>query len=284
MAQRFTDTDTEVIRRARRKRRDVIVLREDSDWLHEYSPRPKDMLSRMAHRGALIPIGAGRYAIPVIGSTSPDAKAWQPMLHARLASMGDYYLGGFSALVEHRLTDLSETTAFVVAGFWNSALAEGEMTVVDRPIRAAITRRAVFDDTLGIETVRMSRSEDYRRSDLNRTLVDCLWHPELSGTPEVWITAWGRAAARSVWDVDAICRYALALSPSVACRAGVLLEFLGEGQLAQAALSRARRPGRFTPLVARGVSGDGSQERSKDWNVIFNIPRERVEGWLSYGK
>ncbi|MEX2025355.1 MAG: hypothetical protein WD993_09835 [Thermoleophilaceae bacterium] len=282
MSQSFTTTDTAVIQRARRKRREVIVLREDVDWLREFSPSPKDMLRRMARRGALIRLGAGRYAIPVIGSDSPEFKAWQPMVHARLAPLGEYYLGGFSALAEHRLTDLSDPAAFVVAGFWHSALAAGRVAVVGRPLRAAITRRPVLTGELGIETVRLSRTETYRRSDPTRTLVDCLWHPRLCGTPETWITAWGRGATATL-DVDLACRYAAALGPSVACRVGLMLDLVGHGHIARDTLGHARRADRPTPLVAGDAIGD-AVERDPTWNVVLNVPRERVEGWLSYGK
>jgi predicted transcriptional regulator of viral defense system len=142
MSQSFTQTDTAVIQRARRKRREVLVLREDEDWLREYSPQPRDMLWRMAQRGALISLGAGRYAIPTIGTRSSDFKAWQPMLHARLAPHGDYYLAGLSALIEHRLTDISERTAFVVVGFAHRDIQDGRVSVSGRPLRAARTRRA----------------------------------------------------------------------------------------------------------------------------------------------
>jgi predicted transcriptional regulator of viral defense system len=282
MSQSFTPVDTAVIQRARRKRRDVIVLREDAEWLREYSTSPKDMVRRMAARGALIKLGAGRYAIPIIGSASPDYKAWQPMLHARLAPLGDYYLAGFSALAEHRLTDLSETRAFVIVGFHNSGIDSGRVDVAGRLLSSAATRRAVFVDKLGIETVRLSRTETYRRSDANRTLVDCLWHPELCGASETWITAWGRAA-RGVLNPETVCRYALALGPSVACRVGFMLDQLGHGEPAKRMLGGAVRSDRNAPLVARQPKTD-TAEIDPTWHVALNVSLERVQGWLSYGK
>ncbi len=138
--------------RARRKRRAVLVLREDSDWLREFHPRPKDLLLRMASRGALIKLGAGRYAIPTLGSDAAAYNAWQPMLHGRLAPLGDYYLGFFSALEEHRLTDLSEPFATVLVGFASRQLMDGQLVVAGRPLRAARTRRPVFAGDLGVES------------------------------------------------------------------------------------------------------------------------------------
>jgi predicted transcriptional regulator of viral defense system len=283
MPQSFTPTDTAVIQRARRKRREVIVLREDADWLREYSASPKDMVRRMARRGSLIRIGAGRYAIPTIGSASPDFKAWQPMLDARLAPLGDYYLGGLSALVEHRLTDLSASSAFVVAGFWHSALAAGDVTVAGRAVRACVTRRSVFGRALGVQLVELGRGETYRRSDATRTLVDCLWHPEISGPPETWITAWGRGAG-DLLDPDVACQYARALGPSTACRVGLMLDLVGYGSIAREHLAGERRLARPALLVGRGRARSEGAAIDATWNVVWNVPRDRVEGWLSYGK
>jgi predicted transcriptional regulator of viral defense system len=284
MAQRFTDTDTALIQRARRKRRDVIVLREDEHWLAEYSSRPKDMLWRMARRGALISLGAGRYAIPVLGSDSAAFKAWQPMLHARLAPHGSYYLGGLSALVEHRLTDVSESSIFAVVGFWHSDLQEGGVTVAGRPVHAVRTRRAVFTEELGVERIRLSRSEHYLRSDPTRTLVDCLWHPELCGATETWITAWGRSAETALRPA-ASCRYALALGPSVARRVGLMLDLIGHGEVAREVMPpKVRRGDRVALLSADGPSATDTTPVDPFWRVAFNVPRDRIEGWLAYGK
>jgi predicted transcriptional regulator of viral defense system len=237
----------------------------------------------MARRGALISLGAGRYAIPVIGSPLADFKAWQPMLHARLEPHGRYYLAGLSALIEHRLVDISEPTVFVIVGFGHGELQRGQVAIAGRQVRSAQTQRAVFSEELGIETVRLSRSEIYRRSNWIRTLVDCLWHPELFADPETWLTAWGRASVTEQ-DASVACAYALALGPSVARRTGVMLEIIGQGDVARSTLPKAvRRSDRVASLVARGPRVH-QPEIDPFWRVSFNIPRERVEAWMSYGK
>jgi predicted transcriptional regulator of viral defense system len=283
--QSFTTRDTEVIMRARRKRRAVLVLREDSDWLREFHPRPKDLLLRMASRGALIKLGAGRYAIPTLGSDVAAYNAWQPMLHGRLAPLGDYYLGFFSALEEHRLTDLSEPFTTVLVGFASRQLMSGKLEVAGRPLRAARTRRLVFKSDLGVEVVRLSRTERYLRSNPTRTLVDCLWHPQLSGATETWVSAWGRGMREERLDPLAACRYALALGPTVARRTGLMLDLLGAGEVARAELpGRVRRSDRAPLMLADGPAGNEQMELDPFWRVRMNVSRDRLEGWLSYGK
>lgn len=282
--QRFTATDTEVIARARRKRRDVIVLREDREWLSELSPRPEDMLLRMAHRGALVKLGAGRYAIPALGSTSLGRVSWQPLLHARLAPHGDYYLAGFSALEEHRLTDLSDKMITAVTGFGNRQVLSGTVRVAGRPLHAVYTRRRVFEEKLGIETVRLSRTGSYHRSDPTRTLVDCLWHPELCGSTETWVSAWGRALTEERLDHRRACVYALALGPAVARRVGYLLELVGYGEQARTTLPPSVRRGDRQVTLVKGLPASEADPHDPFWRITLNVPRTRLEGWLSYGK
>jgi len=285
MPQSLTTRDAEVIVGARQRRRSVLVLSEDAEWLAELHPRPKDLLLRMAGRGALIKLGAGRYAIPELGQADPAYKAWQPMMHGRLAPLGNYYLGFFSALQEHRLTDLSEPFATVLVGFGSRQLESGTLEVAGRPLLAARTRRPVFIPDLGVEVVRLSRTEKYFRSNPTRTLVDSLWHPNLGGATETWMTAWGRGMIYQQLDPVAACRYALSLGPAVARRTGLMLELLGAGDVARAQLpSGIRRSDRTTLLLANGQPATEQMELDPFWRVHFNVPRDRIQGWLLYGK
>jgi predicted transcriptional regulator of viral defense system len=283
--QRFTQRDTAVIAKAQRLRRPVLVLSEDKDWLGEYSSRPKDLLRAMAGRGALIELGAGRYALPRLGLEGIAYLEWQPLLDARLKPLGSYYLGFFSALEGHRLTDLEEPVATVLVGFPHRQLAAGQVEIAGRPVRSATTQRDVFSDDLGVETVRPSRIASFRRSNPTRTLVDCTWHPELASATETWVSAWGRAAARGVLDPVAACTYAQALGPAVARRVGVMLDLAGHGDVARAGFSsRVRRSDRESLLVANGPPASEAMELDSYWRVRMNVERDRLEGWLLYGK
>jgi hypothetical protein len=146
---------------------------------------------------SVISLGAGRYAIPVLGSASPAFKAWQPMLHARLAPHGKYYLGGLSALSEHRLTDLSEPTIFAVVGFWHSDLQAGRVAVAGRPVR--LTRAQL--ETLAIVAYRQPITrpeiEDVRGVDsgsalkvlLERNVIKILGKKDEAGRPMLYGTS-----------------------------------------------------------------------------------------------
>lgn len=170
-------------------------------------------------------------------------------------------------------------------GFGNRQLASGELEVTGREVRSVRTRRAVFDADLGVEVVRLSRAESYLRSNPTRTLVDCLWHPQLSGATETWVTAWGRGMRYEQLDPVAACRYALALGPAVARRTGVMLDLLGAGGIARAHLpSRVRRSDRTTLMLADGPPARNEMDLDPFWRVYMNVSRDRLEGWLMYGK
>jgi predicted transcriptional regulator of viral defense system len=283
-SQSFTRRDTEIIKRARRKRRSVLVLDEDREWLREFAAEPRKLLSSMAQRGALIRLGAGRYAVPDLGAPSAAYRSWQPLVHARLAPLGDYYVGFLSALSEHRLTDISDKTVTAAVNFGHRQLIAGEVSVAGRRLRVVRSDRRVFDDSHGIETGRLSRVEVYRRSNPTRTLVDALWHPELCGSTELWATCWGRAARTDVLDVEAACAYGQALGSSVARRVGLMLDLTGHADAALEMLpQRVRRADR---VVGIDAAADVEPETPVDplWKVSYNVPRDRLEGWVSYGK
>jgi predicted transcriptional regulator of viral defense system len=280
-SQRFSDTDTTVIEAARRRRREVVVLREDLPWLSRYSDRPKDMLRRMAVRGALIEVGAGRYAIPKIGQADIAYQPWQRLVHARLASHGDYYVGFLSALIEHRLVDLSDPSITVAIGFANSALTDKHVEIGGRQLHVVRSQKAIFSRESGIELV---ADPVYARSDLQRTLVDALWAPRLFASTEAWMTGWGRAASGGLIDAEIVCRYAMLLGGMVPRRVGAMLSLVGYDMQARYYLpSRVRRADRIADLVEDAPSQPDSEVDSF-WRVRFNVPRERIEGWLLYGK
>jgi predicted transcriptional regulator of viral defense system len=279
--QRFSDTDTAVIQTARRRRREVIVLREDLPWLSKYSDRPKDMLRRMAGRGALIEIGAGRYAIPKIGQSDIAYQPWQRLIHARLSSHGDYYVGFLTALIEHRLVDLSEPSITVAIGFANSALTDKRVQIGGRALHVVRSDKAIFSPESGIEIL---SDPVYARSDLQRTLVDALWTPKLFGSTETWATGWGRAVSHGLIDAETVCRYAMVLGGVVPRRVGAMLSMSGHELEARRYLpSRVRRADRIADLVDDEPSRSDAAIDSF-WRVRFNVPRDRIEGWILYGK
>lgn len=277
--QSFTSLDSEVIARARRKRLNSIVLRRDKTWLEDLSPNPTALVSRMARRGALVPLGGGRYAIPDVGDMS--APPWSIALDAELSPLGPYYVGFMTALEGHRLVDLDEPEITVAIGFHNSRVERGQ-PIGGRPVRVTTMPPRLFD--FGVETVRQGREHSYRRSDVERTLIDCHERPRMVGSPEIWIRAWAQAFRSETVNLDRLLDYSLRIGPSACRRTGVLLSLLGHGEAARDAFpGRVRRADRIVPFLAGGPKTE-SEDVDPYWRVAFNLPRHLVEGWLAYGR
>ena len=279
--QRFTALDSTVIDQARRKRLDTIVLRRDRSWLRKLSGNPAALLQRMARHGALVPLGGGRYAIAEIGArSSAMSTTWQVVLDADLSPLGPYYLGFMSALEDHRLTDLDEPDITVAIGFHNDRLERGRETIFRRPLRITTMQPKAFAS--GIETVHQSRNRRYRRSDVERTLVDCHERPRLVASVEVWIRAWARAFREERVNVDRLLEHSQRQGVSAMRRTAVLLSLLGYGVEARETFrGRARRADRVVPFIAGRDVPTGADVDSY-WRVAWNIPSETIEGWLAY--
>ncbi|HET7591162.1 MAG TPA: hypothetical protein VFK14_13390 [Solirubrobacterales bacterium] len=233
----------------------------------------------MARRGALVALGGGRYAIPDVGDLAPPP--WSIALDAELSPLGPYYVGFMTALEGHRLVDLDEPEITVAIGFHNSRV-ERQQPIGGRPLRVTTMSPRLFE--FGIETVRQDRALSYRRSDLERTLIDCHERPRMLGSPETWIRAWAQAFRQERVDLDRLLDYSFRIGPSACRRTGALLSLLGHGEAARDAFpGRVRRADRIVPLLAGGPKVE-SEEVDPYWRIAFNLPKHLVEGWLAYGR
>lgn len=265
-----------MIREARRRRRSVLTLREDEEWLRGLTPNPRRLVQRMAERGALRALGRGRYAIAGLATESlEEAASWQVLADGLLSPYGDYYLGYLTALVEHRLTDVEEATIYAALRGRSRTLG-GELHVGRRPL---VVTFVVDRKWFGVEPVRVARAERYFRSDVERALVDCLDRPQLCGSTELYVRAWQRALSEERVNLDALCAYAARMGAAVAQRTGLLLSLTGRAEEAKQRL--APFVGRKTyVLFDPSARFAGVSEKDPTWRVILNVPRNALEGWL----
>jgi predicted transcriptional regulator of viral defense system len=281
MSQSLTKRDTAVIKRAQQKRRSVLHLREDEDWLSDFASDPTLMLSRMARRGALVALGGGRYAIPVLGDPTLARLPRLNLVHAGLAGLGPYYVGFWSALALHGLTDVDSPLVTVAIGFANGRLQSHGHPAVAPGVELHVTRLQPHLMDFGLETIRLSRSERYVRSDKERTLIDCLLRPRLAGSAELVMTAWGRALSDDAIRVDVLADHAARFGPPAARRVGALLTVAGLPGLAVEHFPAAARRARVLNLGDRST---GDVDIESRYRVALTPSRSQIEGWLSYGK
>ncbi len=64
-----------------------------------------------------------------------------------------------------------------------------------------------------------------------------------------------------------------------------MLDLLGAGEVVRAELpARVRRGDRASLMLADGSAASEQMELDPFWRVRMNVSRDRLEGWLSYGK
>ena len=268
-----------LLRRLAEEQRTTLSVRQDRSLLRSVTPAYANLLSRMADKGVLISLGGGRYVVSSwAGDGLAHAAPFNVLLDATLRPYGDYYLGFLSALIEHRLTD--EDSWEVYVALREDATFKGSQLVIDqRPV--LVTRISGAHRWVGLEKVRATRREHYWRSTLERTLVDTLYRPKLSGEIELIAGAWVRAARREDLDLAALCRCARAVSIAVARRTGYMLSRLGHHQAAVEHLGDLRGARNQVLLDAARSYGADAWSRDSEWGVTINVPERSLGGWLA---
>ncbi len=268
-----------LLRRLAEEQRTTFSIRQDRPLLKSVTPAYANLLSRMADKGVLIPLGGGRYVVSSwAGDGLAHAAPFNVLLDATLRPYGAYYLGFLSALIEHRLTD--EDSWEVYVALREDATFKGSQMVIDqRPV--LVTRIAGSQRWVGLEQVRATRREYYWRSTLERTLVNTLYRPKLSGEIELIAGAWARAAHREDLNPTVLCRCARAVSIAVARRAGYMLSRLGHHDAAAEHLGDLRGQRNQVLLDAARSYGSDAWPRDTEWGVAINVPERSLTGWLA---
>jgi predicted transcriptional regulator of viral defense system len=270
-----------VLEEAGRRRRRTIRWPEDSDWLSEITPAPKRLLSRLKDSGLLYAAGTNRFVIAPPGARS-IRQAASPELLADLAFRphGDYYVGFLSGLIAHHLTDLhSELTYVAMLQGTKPRKVPDDFKVAELPAGHWPT-----PESEEIERVRISDSKEFfYRSSIERTLVDSLLRPDLSGGIETVVGAWARAKRQPDVRWDLVAEIAKRVGDAAFRRTVLLLRLLGFDGLVEARLAEidARKA---SPIFDRSREFELPKEqvrRDRETGVRMNVPPEYLRGWIS---
>jgi predicted transcriptional regulator of viral defense system len=268
--------EAQALERLKGRRRAHVSRSEARELLASLSARPDRLVERLAAKGWLQRIGGGQYVVADLGEYHPEEVApIQLLLHARMQSIGPYFLSYFSGLVEYGLTDHDDEHLFVAVR--RDTHYPGPVVVAGRPI--VMTRIHSDRKWFGQSRVYVDRKGFYLRGELERVLVDCLDRPHLSGAPEIIVRAWWRGLRRRDMNFDRLCDYGPRLSRAVASRAGFLLELLGYHQAAER-LHDERNRGTAASLFG----GEAKYGRVTRWNLALDVPMATLEGWAAVEK
>ena len=230
----------------------------------------------MLEKGSLISVAPGRYLIAPVGADRIEmAASPQAVLDARLSGTR-YYIAFHSALSEHGLTDLEDPRLFVVV-FGRTDLP-GVLDLAGHKV--VVTRITVERKWFGAERAILPAGSTYWRSDIERTLLDALQRPDLSGSTETVVRTWARAMGEDRASIRRLAEYAIRLGPTTVRRTGFWLSAMGHSKDAQALLQYRGSSG----LVALDPSGSKSGSTDRVWRVVVNVPSESYLGWIGYGK
>ncbi len=217
----------------------------------------------LAQKGWLQRVGRGRYLLNPGRHGSDALPDSDPLrLGSRLAS--PYYFGYATAAELLGLLPQAGRVYYLVSPRRGS-------TVPTR--HARIQRIAVAPDRFfGVRWIRR-RGERLAVSDVERTVLDCLSRPEISGGLGGFVQVLSSASAELDWP--RLGRYLDRLgSRSLALRLGYLLEWLGPERMPPGPWLRRRsaRPGEpYVPLGSpKSFGRRGTHDRR--WHIIRNVP------------
>lgn len=179
------------------------------------------LISGLLKKKWLIRLNRGVYLIVPLsaGEASEYSENWY-IVAKHLIEPAPYYLSHFSALEIHEMTTQPVLTVYIST----------PMRRIFKEIAGATYRFVTIqpDDLWGTEEVWVTPSERVTASDLERTILDCLDRPDLSGG--IIEVARGMWAVRDRLDFVRLAEHTKRLGrKSVAKRLGFLLETFGLG-------------------------------------------------------
>lgn len=234
----------------------------------------------MRNAGLLQRVARGRYVLSQPGTTSIAQNAPAELVVDLLLRNRDYYLGWLTALIDHRLTDLH--TRELVVGVPYGTRLRGVLPL-DLKLVQMSPRKWPNEQDLTRSRVSQGKKEFVWRSTIERTLVDSIDRPELSGGFETVAVAWARALQREEVSWQRVAAAAKRLSDSTTRRTAFILCELGLDAVAEEYLLAGLDARRSTSLLDRTGSFTlpaTEQKRDARTGIAVNVPRSYLRGWL----
>jgi len=226
-------------------------------------------LHRLARKGWLLRIEKGRYqVIPLEAGPSPAYMEHSFALASILIK--PYYIGFWSALNFHGYTEQVPSTVFVATTRRKREVSVGKV----RFRFVYLSKRKFF----GYRKVWIGHLK-VNVSDREKTIVDCLDHPELCGGIAEAAKGLWNAADEISWEK--LLDYALRVGNSaVLKRMGYLMELMGIGPgewfIEKLRGNMAKGFVKLDPMAGR------KGRYSSRWLLIINVDEDEILGWMRY--
>jgi predicted transcriptional regulator of viral defense system len=262
----LSKTESSLLSQMSEKGKNIFTLKDIIEINIPYI-NAKQIASRLNRKGWLKPLSRGTYLIiPLEAGAEGKYSEHEFVIASHLIE--PYYVGFWSALQYHGLTEQVPVTVFVVT---TKHVIDRSRVIFDNKYRFVTVAEKKF---FGFDRVLIANSA-VNVSDRAKTIADCLDHPEYcGGISEV---AKALEASRGI-GLDEIVDYGVRMGNSaVLKRLGYLAELLGvEAQ--KDVLDRMHRG------IKKGYSlldplGRREGRRLMRWGLIVNVSDEGVLGW-----
>lgn len=280
-ARSYQRPSREILVAAHKKRRQTLNLDVDQAWLEEITGRAQDVLSQMSRSGQLHRVGERRYVLAAPGTSSLAQNASPELVADLLLRPRPYYLGWLTALIDHRLTDIHSRE--VIVGVPQGTRLRGRVPIELKLVQVS-SKKWPSEDELVRSRAISGKKEFVWRSTVERSLVDSLSRPDLSGGIETVALAWARAAGRPDVSWTAVAASAKNLGDAAMRRTAFFFRQLGLDAVADEHLLGEFDPRRTSTLLDREHSFElPGDELTRDpaTGVVINVPRDYLRGWLS---
>lgn len=265
--QPLSTTESSLLSQMAEMGKNIFKLKDITEFDIPYR-NAKLIASRLIRKGWLTPLSRGTYLIvPLEAGVEGRYSEHEFVIASHLIE--PYYIGYWSALQYHGLTEQVPVTVFVVT---TRHVIDRSRVILDSRYRFVTVAEKKF---FGFGRVLVANSA-VNVSDKTKTIADCLDHPEYcGGISEAAKALW---VARDVVSVDGIVDYGFMMGNSaILKRLGYLAELLGE-EMPENVLDRLRGK------IRKGYSlldplGKKEGRHSTRWGLIVNVPEESILEW-----
>lgn len=224
----------------------------------------RTMLQRMIKKGLLAKYGKDiLWIVPLNQDAASFLPNWHLMAEA-LAGDDKYYVGYYSALQLHGLITQPSLKEQIVCASANSRV------INLRGVDFQIIKHNP-DHFFGVRKMWADPFNKVACSDLEKTIIDCLFKPEYAGG--IVETAKAMWAARNRLDYDRLLKYAGQFgSQAVLKRLGYLLEKLNIGESVVPDLMRRR-----SSSISNLDTGSPAEGKiTTRWNLLINVDTQTI--------
>lgn len=265
--QPLSTTESSLLSQMAEMGKNIFTLKDITKFDIPYR-NAKLIASRLIRKGWLTPLSRGTYLIvPLEAGVEGRYSEHEFVIASHLIE--PYYIGYWSALQYHGLTEQVPVTVFVVT---TRHVIDRSRVILDSRYRFVTVAEKKF---FGFGRVLVANSA-VNVSDKTKTIADCLDHPEYcGGISEAAKALW---VARDVVSVDGIVDYGFMMGNSaILKRLGYLAELLGV-EMPENVLDRVRGK------IRKGYSlldplGKKEGRHSTRWGLIVNVPEESILEW-----